>query len=547
MRVGVVVPNYNGAAFLKECIDSILSQDHADIRCLVMDGASSDASLEILHTYGDRIEVVSERDGGQADAIQRGFSRLDTELVGWLNSDDVLMPGAISAAARAAEQNPSAVLFHGNVELVNARGEHLRDSRAQHIDYEKMRSGRGKTLQPGSFYRKAAVDAAGGVDASFHLLMDVDLWIRLLKQGPAVEIDSTLAKFRIHPAAKSSQAPYRYYRETLRLGLKHESDRLVRAVTRRSLRIARYHFTHLLGLSSSEDRLQLNVARRVLADIWEHPNNSGRRMRALSRFAAWQAYKRLTDRSLALEIFPGVRMRCHPDSSSVAAQIYSHGAADFAEMSFLRHYLRAGDRFLDVGANEGVYAMLAANIVTPNGEVHAFEPVPVTAGRLAENARLNGFRHVHLHECAVGAEPGSVRFSTNRGAMNHIELNSGTENTIDVPVTTLDDEVRGEFALGKMDVEGAELFALRGARTSLANSNPPAWILELNGMCERFGFACEDVASALRDSGFELYLYDPATRTLTTRREPWKESPNIIAIANSRLSSVKERLRSTSR
>jgi FkbM family methyltransferase len=542
MRVGVVVPNYNGRAFLKECIDSILAQKYAGLSCLVMDGGSSDGSVELLRAYGPRIQVVSERDSGQADAIQRGFSRLDTDLVGWLNSDDVLLPGAVQDIVLAAEQHPDGVLFHGDVELIDATGAHLADSRAAPVDYERMRRGQGKTLQPGSFYRRGAVESAGGVDPSFHLLMDVDLWIRLLALGPAVRLNRTLAQFRVHPAAKSSQAPYAYYRETLRLGFKHESDRLVRASLRRGLRIAGFHLTHMLGFSQPTDRHRAIIARRVLQDIWFHPNNSGRRVGALTRFAAWQAYKRLTRRPLTLEMYPNVRVRCHPDSSKIAAQIYHHGFSDYAEMSFVKRYLRPGDRFVDVGANEGIYSLLVASLVSAEGEVEAFEPVPTPAARLSENIALNEFSHVHVHVRAVGEEPGSVRIFAKGGTENSIANEDG-----EVPVTTLDAVLVKDFALGKLAMKGAELLALRGGRRSLAAANPPVWILELNRLCERFGFRCDDVASNLRAADFELYRYEPESGELRTSREPWKESPNIIAIANSRFHDVTDRLRSMAR
>lgn len=238
LRVGIVVPSLNGARFLRECIDSILAQHYAALTCVVRDGGSSDESIEILKSYGARIEWTSERDNGQADAIDKGFSRLDgCDLVGWLNSDDVLLPHAVDSVARAARAHPTAVLFHGDVVRIDAEGTRIGTTRSMNIDYETMRRGDGRTVQPGSFYRSWAVREVGGLDSKFHLLMDVDLWIRLLSKGPAVRIPEELAQFRVHAAAKSSAAPSRYYRETLRLGFLHERDRIVRATLRRALRI----------------------------------------------------------------------------------------------------------------------------------------------------------------------------------------------------------------------------------------------------------------------------------------------------------------------
>lgn len=240
-RIGVVVPNYNGARYLRECLDSILAQDVA-VECLVRDGGSTDESIAILREYGDRIRWISERDGGQAAAIAAGFAALDTELVGWLNSDDYLQPGALAAICTAADRHPRAVLYHGDAWRVDAGGKRIGVSRSNDLTWEIMRSGRGRTVQPGSFYRRDALERAGNVDGSFFLLMDVDLWIRLLREGPAERIRQELASFRVHADAKSSSGSVRrYYRETLRLGLRHERDRVARALLVRSARIARFH------------------------------------------------------------------------------------------------------------------------------------------------------------------------------------------------------------------------------------------------------------------------------------------------------------------
>lgn len=248
MRVGIVIPSFRTARFIADAIDSVLGQGYPDLRCLVMDGGSQDGTVEILRSYGDRIEWVSERDKGQADAIEKGFRRLsDCEVVGWLNSDDRLLPRAVELAARELERDPGVVLVHGDVERVDAFGRLFDESRSVDLDWETMRSGRGRVVQPGSFYRREAVLAAGGVDPSFHLLMDVDLWIRLLAQGRARRLPVPLAQFRVHEDAKSSaRSPLPYYRESLRIARIHERDRLVPALVRRAARIPVHHVRHVL-------------------------------------------------------------------------------------------------------------------------------------------------------------------------------------------------------------------------------------------------------------------------------------------------------------
>ncbi|MGM0578883.1 MAG: glycosyltransferase family 2 protein [Myxococcota bacterium] len=251
--VGVIVPNFNGARFLRECLDSVLAQEHP-VRCLVMDGGSTDASVEILESYGDAVEWISEPDEGQADAIDKGFRRMDTDLVGWLNSDDRYLPGAVGEVVEASREDPEAVLFHGHLYRVDVNGAVIGETRSVSLDRDILRSQRGRIVQPGSFYRREAVARAGGVNPSFHLLMDLDLWIRLLGVGPAHLVDDHLAEFRVHEDAKSSQAPLRYYRETLRIGWLHERDRPIRAALRRVRGIVRHRV--LWGIRRRLGRVQ---------------------------------------------------------------------------------------------------------------------------------------------------------------------------------------------------------------------------------------------------------------------------------------------------
>ncbi len=241
-RVGIVIPALNAGAYLREAIDSVLAQDWPHRRCLVMDGGSRDESAAILRSYSDRIEFVSEPDRGQAHAIQKGFDLLsDCDLVGWLNADDRLLPGALHSICTAAQLDPSAVLFHGDLERVDRYGRLLGLTKSVDVDHDKLRTGRGRVVQPGSFFLRSVLAAAGRVSPELHLLMDVDLWIRVLRYGPARRLERRLAQFRVHAASKSSQTPYRYYREALHLLWKHQPDRPLRALAGRMFGMARHY------------------------------------------------------------------------------------------------------------------------------------------------------------------------------------------------------------------------------------------------------------------------------------------------------------------
>jgi FkbM family methyltransferase len=247
-----------------------------------------------------------------------------------------------------------------------------------------------------------------------------------------------------------------------------------------------------------------------------------------------------------------MRLRCYPDSQAAVLALYTGGWADWHEMAFMRHYLRPGDAFLDVGANVGVYSLLAASLVGPEGRVDAFEPVPETLRRLRENLALSGARQVHIHEVAVGDAAGSVRFVVGRDAMNSLATDGhsaddspceGQDCTIEVPCDLLDRQVSDRrFAMGKIDIEGAEPLALRGAANMLADANPPVWLLEINGRLRQFGCSETEFAAWLRERGYRLALYEADLRELQFVDRPWQQRENVLAIADSAVEQVQQRL-----
>lgn len=144
--------------------------------------------------------------------------------------------------------------------------------------------------------------------------------------------------------------------------------------------------------------------------IWDHPANRGRRGRAFVDTALWQAWKRTVGRPVALTVYGDMKFRAYSDSSQPGRFIYFGGIPDYAEMTFMRRYLRRGDGFIDGGANEGMFTLLAGKLVGAAGEVRAFEAVPTYVDRLRENVRTNGLAWVTVHPDALGAESGRTPF-----------------------------------------------------------------------------------------------------------------------------------------
>lgn len=238
--------------------------------------------------------------------------------------------------------------------------------------------------------------------------------------------------------------------------------------------------------------------------ILRHPANRGRRVRALGLYLAWQVWQRTVRRPWTIRLGDTRRLRLYPHSV-VAAFVLYYRIHDYEDLSFVRDYLRSGDLFVDVGANIGVYALWASEV--EGVDVVAFEPSSTTYGRVIENVRLNQLDHrVQVVRKAVGSRPGAVRLTTGQDAVNRIvgEL----EGTEEVELTTLDAELdQRKPALVKIDVEGAELDVLAGARQSILRHRP-ALIVEVND--------ADGLRQVLDDLGYCTWSYDPERRTLVS-------------------------------
>ncbi len=247
-------------------------------------------------------------------------------------------------------------------------------------------------------------------------------------------------------------------------------------------------------------------ARTILKRTWNHPSNRSRRVRALGSAVEWQVEKRVRRRPRDVPFY-GMRLRCHPDSQSASNVIYFTPRYNPDEMDFITAYLRPGDGFLDVGANIGTYALLARSRVGPDGWVDGFEPHPVAARRFRENVARNDLANVTVHEAAVGETAGRVAFVAGDDVSNRVASSFDTgRRTIDVEVVSLDDVLgdRG-YAMGKLDVEGFETAALRGAIRHLAAANPPVWQLEmLDHRLRKAGTSRADLVALLADHGYRL-------------------------------------------
>lgn len=285
-------------------------------------------------------------------------------------------------------------------------------------------------------------------------------------------------------------------------------------------------------------------ALKTLEYIWLHPNCKQQKIRSILRFFGWQFYKRLTKKNLDIILTNQVKIRCHPDSRAAATVLYC-GLYDYHEMNFLLRYLRTEDSFLDIGANIGVYTLLAAAKIH-TGTIHSFEALPKNYKRLQENLKLNQFNQVKTYELAISESTGKVALNLAEGDSMPFITKTATKNTITVPTNTLDnllqDQSLTNLTLAKMDIEGAEILALKGAISLLKQQRPHVWILEINDTVNYFGHQKQDIVDLLNSYGYELYSYNADTNQLSPITLEQQEGNNVLAIANSALNCVQTRL-----
>ena len=204
--ISLVTPSLNQGRFLRATIESVLTQDYPGLDYFVQDGGSTDETLEILREYEGRVPFASERDSGQSEAINRGLARARGEIVGYLNSDDLLLPGALRAVGEAFAADPALALVYGRALFVDAEGRPLGRCLTQR--WEPGRLGDACFVaQPAAFWRRRAGAEVGPFDESLHHAMDYDFWLRIAERYPAAAVrylERDLASARWHDGAKTA-------------------------------------------------------------------------------------------------------------------------------------------------------------------------------------------------------------------------------------------------------------------------------------------------------------------------------------------------------
>ena len=202
--VSIITPSYNQASFLEATIHSVLSQDYASIEYIVIDGGSTDGSVEVISRYANHIAYwVSEPDHGQSHAINKGFARAHGDIVAWLNSDDLYTGGAVSEAVDCLLYNAQVGMVYSNCLLIDEESRVMGWSKSRQFDLLDLLSF-SIIPQPTVFLRKQVINFVGGLDPSLHLLFDHQMWTRVLASHPILYKDRYWAAARMHSESKNS-------------------------------------------------------------------------------------------------------------------------------------------------------------------------------------------------------------------------------------------------------------------------------------------------------------------------------------------------------
>lgn len=231
--VSIITPTYNQGQFIEATIKSVLAQTYPNIEYILIDALSTDQTEEIVESYRDQISlVIREADKGQSDAIVKGFKLAKGELVGWINSDDLLYPDCVERMVAAALAHPEAVLFvDSNIDIIDESGALIEQMNVPLISREHLLRENNRLIQPGAFFRRDALARVDYLDVNLRFSMDLDLWLRLLTLGDFVDVaGNPVAGYREWGETKTSTGGERLAIERIAILLRHgaaDSDRSI--------------------------------------------------------------------------------------------------------------------------------------------------------------------------------------------------------------------------------------------------------------------------------------------------------------------------------
>jgi glycosyltransferase involved in cell wall biosynthesis len=228
-RISIITPSKNQGQFIDQTIQSVLMQGYPDLEYIVMDGGSSDNTIDILKKYSDRLTWVSEEDSGQANAINKGMKIATGEIVAYLNADDILLSRSLFKVAEAFYNDPKAMWLTGQCRIIDEQGAEIRKPITIYKNILLRMRGMPLLLvtnyisQPSTFWRRELITMMGLLDEDFHYAMDYEYWLRFYAKYPPIFVPKYLAAFKIHQSSKTTSSGHKreYIDEEKRIIMRH--------------------------------------------------------------------------------------------------------------------------------------------------------------------------------------------------------------------------------------------------------------------------------------------------------------------------------------
>ena len=237
--VSIITPSFNQALFIESTIHSVLNQSYPRIEYIIVDGGSTDGTLDIIKNYDEKLAWwVSEKDKGQTDAINKGFAQATGDILAWLNSDDTYSsPNAVAEAVDFLVAHPNVAMVYADCNFIDENGRVIGKFASRQTDYQKLRRGYVHIPQQTMFFRSRYWKELGPLDPSFYFAMDYDLWVRIAKRAPIQYLSGrTWANFRIHRSSKTNVNDERGWKEMLRIHYRDNGSFLAPIVAKYYLR-----------------------------------------------------------------------------------------------------------------------------------------------------------------------------------------------------------------------------------------------------------------------------------------------------------------------
>lgn len=222
LRFSVITPSYNQEKFIEDNIQSVLAQNYPYFEHIIIDGQSSDNTIEILKKYPHLI-WKSEKDRGQTHALNKALQIATGDIICWLNSDDLLCEDAFNIINDFFLSNPDAHIVIGGLLFIDEEKRILWYSKAEKVTYDGLLNKGQCVQQPSTFFKKSVFDKVGNFDESFQYTMDHEFWVRAARYFNFYTIDKDLAKFRIYPQSKTGSKKIEFIKEIIKIKKKHNA------------------------------------------------------------------------------------------------------------------------------------------------------------------------------------------------------------------------------------------------------------------------------------------------------------------------------------